>query len=557
MRATDGPGRFRRTTMTRLDRLTAIGLFLLAIAVYAANRSVLPGRDTAGTMHIASQIVSSGRLTLTPSEAPRKFLWADSSGAPVPMPPASMDVMVEGKPFSEHYRAGTVVPTAPRYYLAETLRTDPVTGERQCVNTFGIGAALFAAPVLAPLRLIYGDLHLVPRVLVYGSKASATICVAASVALVFLTALAFTTRARAFWLAFAYGFGTCVWSTSSQALWQHGPNELCLALGAYAFVSHHKKPWGMFVSGAALGAATLCRPTSVFFIVTTVLWLAWSASRRPQAEADQVAPPRNTRALMQFVAGALPFVLMLAAYNTYYFGAPWRTGQGIAGAIIAQTKTGSPSLLQTPPWVGLPGLLVSPSRGLFVYSPFLLLAVYGGWLLFRKAELERLRALWVGAIAALVLESMHFDWWGGWSYGYRHIVDLTVIFAIVMAPTMNWVAAHRARTIAFALLVGWAVVVQVVGAFAYDVVGWNGRKGFTLLHPDGSKVSVLGRAAAQPYIAAGATIVSTTIHDVDLPEYRHRLWSLSDNQIGHYMTHFASSRHRRGEAVEDMITRGE
>ncbi len=524
--------------MSSKDRFLAVALFVLSALLYSANLDVLPSQDAMGSLRIATQLLSSGRVSVTPSDSPRMFVWQNGAGEALRGAPPSMDSSFNGKPVREAYRNGELKVVDSEYYLVATERRE-ASGETQYVNTFGMGTVAFAVSVLLPLRLVYGDLREHMRVAWRGAKATATLCVAGSVLFVFLAALALTSRQRAFALASCYAFGTCVWSTSSQTLYQHGPNELCLAAGAWAFLAQSEKKWGVFLAGAAFGAAAVCRPSSVLFGLVLFAWLMWK-------ERDQA---------LRFALGATPFALFIASYDTWFFGAPWRTGQSVAGAIIAQAKTGSPSVFQTPPWVGLSGLLLSPSRGLLVFSPFLVASVYGAYRAFKEPGLVRLRALVLAALACMGLESMHFDWWGGWSYGYRHIVDLVVVFAIALAPALEWITANTLRKVGFGALVFWSVGVQIVGALSYDVVGWNNLVEFTI-DTSGGRVAALGEDAA-PFVEAGGQIVKAAPLDIDRPEYRGRLWSLSDNEIEYYFVNFASARQRRGELVEVMLNHGE
>ena len=78
-------------------------------------------------------------------------------------------------------------------------------------------------------------------------------------------------------------------------------------------------------------------------------------------------------ALYYFLGASVPGAA-LATYNTYFLGSPFRFGQSEAGHALALEKTGLPGVWQTPLWDGAAGLLLSPSRGLFFFSPFLLLA---------------------------------------------------------------------------------------------------------------------------------------------------------------------------------------
>lgn len=207
---------------------------------------------------------------------------------------------------------------------------------------------------------------------------------------------------------------------------------------------------------------------------------------------------QDRRTFSACIAGALPVALGVLAFNSYYFGTPLEFGQLAAGEAIAKAKTGSSELWQTPLWTGAAGLLVSPSRGLLVYTPFFAAAFAGALFAWQDPRYVRLRFLAV-AVPLLWLPSfMWFDWWGGWTYGYRPIVDSAPLLALLCVPALERIASSVVWKTVLAAAAAWSVLVQLLGVLFYTPEGWNAR------------------AAA----------------DIDRPEYRARLWSVRDSQIG-------------------------
>ena len=154
-------------------------------------------------------------------------------------------------------------------------------------------------------------------------------------------------------------------------------------------------------------------------------------------------------------------------------------------------------------------MLFSPSRGLLVHSPFLVLAFAGAVLAWRQPQYRSLRLLAVATVLLWIPAFLWFDWWGGRTYGYRPIVDTAPMLALLCVPVLDRVLDHRPARLAFAALLAWSVLVQVVGVFAYTPLAWNG-----LALQDGTRA------------------------DIDRPEHRHRLWSFSDWQIGYFIANF-------------------
>src|SRR5262249_43196208 len=146
--------------------------------------------------------------------------------------PRWTDFSTDGR-LREMYREGRLNVRGANYNIVPSTRVDRSTRERLYVNTFGIGAGLAALPVFWVVHLAVGDLRNHQLLLWYAAKSAASLLVAASAAFIYLAARKFLRAGLAVVLALSYGLGTAVWSTSSQTLWQHAPNEFFLALGSY------------------------------------------------------------------------------------------------------------------------------------------------------------------------------------------------------------------------------------------------------------------------------------------------------------------------------------
>ena len=116
------------------------------------------------------------------------------------------------------------------------------------------------------------------------------------------------------------------------------------------------------------------------------------------------------RDLVRYIAWGLPALAFLGVYDAIVFGSP-----------IAQSYPGVPWDLAAG---GHLGLLLSPSRGLLVYSPFLVLALIWwarAWT--RRTETSALlRSTSIGALALWLVYGAYRDWWGGWVFGSRYLL---------------------------------------------------------------------------------------------------------------------------------------
>ena len=316
------------------------------------------------------------------------------------------------------------------------------------------GNALTALPFVAPLAAVRERPPSSLAMLQLGKLVGA-VSVAAAACLFHIVCLRVAPSAA--WPAtILFAFGTCLFSVASQALWTHGPAVLWLCVALYLRTG--ERPDGAaraVAAGLALGLAVLARPTAAFFAAATVAALLFD---------------RRWRATAWTVLGGVPPALLLVLYNWHYFGN--LTVGGYATDNWAETP---------PLWVGLGGLLVAPSRGVFVYSPALVFALYGAVLLYRRAEepVESIRALlgaWLAAaVVSLLFYARWHDWRGGWCFGPRFLCEVMPVACLLFAQSYETLRTRTARALACALVAA-SVAIHVVGVFGHGGhVAWNER----------------------------------------------------------------------------------
>jgi len=118
----------------------------------------------------------------------------------------------------------------------------------------------------------------------------------------------------------------------------------------------------------------------------------------------------------------------------------------------------------TPLWVGLYGLLLSPYKSIFLYSPILLASLASFPLFFRR---HRREGWLIGliVIAHLLLFATWYMWWGGFAWGPRFLVPLTPLLAVTLAPLVEAVLTRGSlpAKLALAALALLSTAVQVLG----------------------------------------------------------------------------------------------
>ena len=81
----------------------------------------------------------------------------------------------------------------------------------------------------------------------------------------------------------------------------------------------------------------------------------------------------------------------------------------------------------------------------------------------------------LGAMARLVVAALRFIWWEDWCFGYRPVVFTAILLALLCLPVLERIARSRRMKVTCAIGFGYGVAVQLLGAYAYDASGWNGR----------------------------------------------------------------------------------
>jgi hypothetical protein len=129
--------------------------------------------------------------------------------------------------------------------------------------------------------------------------------------------------------------------------------------------------------------------------------------------------------------------------------------------------------LSREPWIGAAGLLVSPNRGLLVFSPIVIIALIGIIPSLRSLPGHGLGWAFAGCLVLYVGYACYTVWWGGHSYGPRYLLD----FVLWLTPAAAVALERRIRGpvlrgLCVALL-AWSIVAAGTGAFCAD--DWNTR----------------------------------------------------------------------------------
>uniref|UniRef100_A0A7S4K3E9 Glycosyltransferase RgtA/B/C/D-like domain-containing protein n=1 Tax=Odontella aurita TaxID=265563 RepID=A0A7S4K3E9_9STRA len=563
----------------RSDRRTALTIFLAAFLTYVFNGGYMTGGDAVANIYQPFQFLR-GKVWWKPFDNPHLFTWkmrTDEGDFLDIYVPTTMDGLVYHAPnqTSTGVTARDMLRNEKFYFVAQKYMLVPVVRDVQegkpndpntrFVNTFNIGTSLTFTPFVALLAVFYGfDLTSLQKntwLLFHSSKVVASLLVAASGALVFLSARTFpsVSQKQAGAVALIYCFCTCTWSISSQALWQHGANEFYLSLAVYALATAVRrntdgKDWStkmIFLCGFSIGMATLSRPTSAVIAVSIGLYL--------------LVQKRSLKASVIYAAGGSILALVQLYYNWFCFSDPFEFGQQQASRDIADIKAGSRDLWQTPALKGAGVLLFSPSRGLFIFSPLMIFAMPAFYLIWRPNfrgkeqpknwfdgsdgisqkgnEFEVLRPLAVSVLILWIMAFKFFDYWGGFCYGYRPLLDTVPMLALFLCVVINKAGDYAHMKYMVWVLVGWSLLVQFVGATACTNLLWNSRQAYQVTNSNQETEVFLDVQQAREFLNQNPGAKSESIGlSIDSPEYRHRLWRWSDSQILYHLQNYEAAK---------------
>jgi hypothetical protein len=354
----------------------------------------------------------------------------------------------------------------PEYYAIES-RGDHL------YNRYPLGASLLALPLIAALGIAGNvDAAVDPEHLIRTGWAPvlevavASSLVAASAGLLFLVGRREGLgRAMAVVFALTFAFCTPAWSTASRGLWQHGPSILMLSATLYGLVLARERPGFAAAVALPLGFSLVVRPTNVISVGVFGCYVLLCHRRQ-----------------FFWFAGILGSIVACFFMANYANHGSLLTAYYLPG--------GQPIGV----WRDVPGVmaghLVSPNRGLLIFSPVFGVALVACAII---ATTGRASGLFWAAVLILLghllVISLFAQWWGGHSYGPRFWTDVLPLLMYLMIPALGLLETRRGtmRALAafcFALLCGWSFFVHFRAATTWDVWEWNASPASVDAHPE-------------------------------------------------------------------------
>lgn len=305
------------------------------------------------------------------------------------------------------------------------------------VNLYSVVAGMMNVPVFFAADLVGIDIE---EKLLFLNLLSMSLIAALSTVLMFhiLLRKKFSFGLSVF-LAAVFAFGTLVWSVTARGTWQHGPSIFFLCAGMLLFFSENRRAFAW--AGFFFALMIVNRPVDGLIVLPFYAYTLFS---------------RKKDFLLLIMTSLIPLAF-LAWYSLEYWGSLLSLGQGQSGKFT------------TDPWLGIPGLLFSPARGLLVFTPvFIFSFLYMVKDVFSKGGNTLYRYLSAGFILTLIAYTNWEMWYGGHCFGYRYLSGYIPVFILFIAEGWNRYVKPRVGTrILFGILLILSIYFNFLGAVIF------------------------------------------------------------------------------------------
>ncbi len=280
---------------------------------------------------------------------------------------------------------------------------------------------------------------------------------------VFLMAARFARKdSYAFILALAYGLGTMAFPYSS-VLYQHQLSSFGTFVGFFLLwrVIYEKADlrW-LWVVGFLFSFVVITEYPLVPMLAIIFIWAAWKMP--------------NRMALYRLILAGIPLGLVFMAYNYIAFHSPIPVGYQYSTNWQNEHDIGFMSLT-IPSLDNIYGLTFSPIRGIFLLSPFLLLAFWGFYYMWQeRKDLHDVTIVFVLVVFAFFFyNSSSAMWWGGFTVGPRYLVPMLPFLCLPIIFVLNHLLEKRWGQVLTFVLVAlsvFSVWVLTIGGQAWPPV---------------------------------------------------------------------------------------
>jgi hypothetical protein len=241
---------------------------------------------------------------------------------------------------------------------------------------------------------------------------------------------------------FIFLFATVNFSVLSRGLWQHTALSLLYTLVIYLYLKNQ-----FVLLSIPLYFSYLVRPTSLVFILFLSIICIFKLKKKSYL----------------FILLSTFVIILFISINQINFknwNHPYYDFNKVSD---------SNTFLEA-----LAGNLISPSRGILVYSSFFVFSIWG--ILFKKKKLGLNffdYNLLLGIILHFYFISKNSNWWGGHCFGYRLSSDILPFLFFYLLYYIKFLDMETINSKIFLVLVLLSVMIHTRGAYHWETYFWN------------------------------------------------------------------------------------
>jgi hypothetical protein len=290
-------------------------------------------------------------------------------------------------------------------------------------------------------------------------------------------------------IALAYGLATIAW-VYARLLWEHSLIAFVflavmwtLRRAVYDLRTRRRWPW-ILATGLAMAVGLVMRFELAPAVALIGLYLLWEAIN---SQDGKLLQPSNDHAdvsrLTYHVPGrglpVGPFTLNLPALLrlfSLYLGPSALAGLGLLyfnyirfGSIV---ETGyNREILFSRPWVGAYGLLFSPSTGLFIYVPLMLLLFLGLRPAWRRLPHPYYLLIIILTVFYWLFYGSWFSWGSTWVWGPRFLLHTLPLMMLFVAEPVEWLKWQKLTSPALRVLAWGGLALLIALGLAINFLG--------------------------------------------------------------------------------------
>ncbi|MEW6186578.1 MAG: hypothetical protein AB1585_12660 [Thermodesulfobacteriota bacterium] len=248
-------------------------------------------------------------------------------------------------------------------------------------------------------------------------------------------------------LTAAFALGSTQPTISAAVLWQHGPTVFLLCWGLLFIIKgQQESPSWYPLAGLPLAFLPIMRPQALLFYLAGMATVG-------------ILQPKS---LLRFLLWSLPGITAALWINL-----------GLYHSLVGgYGYMASGENFSTPFFEGAAGLLFSPNRGALVFSPFLILGIVGGGILWLKRSVWA----WCFGLAALfffIIHAKYVHWHGGWCVAPRSFSELVPLLTLFSVYWFLEIKKAVIRVIGVVLVL-ISISINLPGAFyVFEQGQWN------------------------------------------------------------------------------------